>query len=132
VEHRTGVQADVAGGLVDLVRRQAPGDVQQHVQAGEERAVGEDHGLRLPGGARGEDDDRRLVLLAGAGRGIHIPTVRGREVDLPRPARAVRRQFARATAVSERQHGLDQRDRVGDLELAPPSVRQHGYGADLE
>ena len=64
VEQRAGVQADVTGGLVDLLR-QAAGDVQQHVQAREQRAVGEHDGLRPTGRSRREDDGGGLFLIRG-------------------------------------------------------------------
>src|SRR6202022_3242772 len=66
VEHGTALQDHGAWLVWVELMRQAPGHEQKAVEVGDNRAMGEDGGLWIAGGAGGEYDHGRLAFVAAA------------------------------------------------------------------
>src|SRR5436309_10102360 len=134
VEQRPGEEADEPRIVVGERMRKAPRDGEGLVHRGDPRAMSERRALRQTGRPRREDDQRRVVLV----------TVRhARRTDPRRPLGLARRgdrcvdhrtqigdvdrgdagrHLGEALLIADHQGGLDERERVLDLLLAPPTV----------
>ena len=140
VEHRGLYAADVEEGAalqrdrgraaeVQLVR-QAAGAGEQVVQVRDDGPVRQHDTFGCSGGARGEDDQRGVVLVRGR-QGRRVAFRHVHQFGDVQGAR-VARQPCQPGRVGDDQRGRQEVDGVGDLRIAPPAIPQCGHGTEAQ
>ena len=133
VEERNGQQRDGRRGVERDVGRESATEGQHVLLTGDDRPVRQRRPLGPTRRSRGEEDDRRIVLvdhgegeLPGAGPVDQRPEV------VERPSRGGGREQRPASVVRQRDDGLHGRYGVMAFLFAPPAVAGNHHAAEAE